>query len=46
MKKILFALVFTLSLNLNAQWKGTTSNDDQRTMMVDKKKKGKMLKKK
>ena len=34
MKKILFALVFTLSLNLNAQWKGTTSNDDQRTMMV------------
>ncbi len=34
MKKVLFTLALTLSMGLNAQWKGTTSNDDQRTMMV------------
>ena len=34
MKKLLFGLLFILSLGINAQWKGTTSNDDQRTMMV------------
>ena len=34
MKRILFGLVFALSVGLNAQWKGTTTNDDQRTMMV------------
>ena len=34
MKKVLFGLLFILSLGMNAQWKGTTSNDDQRTMMV------------
>ena len=34
MKNLIFGLLFILSLSLNAQWKGTTSNDDQRTMMV------------
>ena len=36
MKKILLTLLllFTLSISINAQWKGSTSNDDQRTMMI------------
>ena len=34
MKKLLLTLLFTFSISLNAQWKGTTSNDDQRTMMI------------
>ena len=35
MKKILLTLfLFTLSISVNAQWKGSTSNDDQRTMMI------------
>ena len=35
MKKIFQTLLlFTLSISINAQWKGSTSNDDQRTMMI------------
>ncbi|MDA8758443.1 hypothetical protein N9M92_06275 [Flavobacteriaceae bacterium] len=34
MKKTLLVLFTILSIGLNAQWKGTTSNDDQRTMMI------------
>ena len=35
MKKILLTLLlFALSISINAQWKGSTSNDDQRTMMI------------
>ena len=34
MKKILFILSFIFSIGLNAQWKGKTSNDDQKTMMI------------
>lgn len=34
MKNRLLLILLAASLGLNAQWKGTTSNDDQRTMMV------------
>ena len=34
MKRILLTLLITFSIGINAQWKGTTSNDDQRTMMI------------
>ena len=34
MKKILLTLLITFSISINAQWKGITSNDDQRTMMI------------
>ena len=34
MKKLLLLLFFVFSIGMNAQWKGTTSNDDQRTMMI------------
>mgnify|MGYP003302463539 CR=1 FL=1 len=34
MKKILFILLFIFSIGLNAQCKGKTSNDDQKTMMI------------
>ncbi len=34
MKKTLFILSFVISVSLNAQWKGKTSNDDQKTMMI------------
>ena len=33
-KYLLFGLAIVFSFGVNAQWKGTTSNDDQRTMMV------------
>ncbi len=34
MKKTLFILSTVISVSLNAQWKGKTSNDDQKTMMI------------
>ena len=34
MRKIIFVFAIAFSFGVNAQWKGTTSNDDQRTMMV------------
>ena len=34
MKKLLLGLLFVFSIGINAQWKGSTSNDDQRTMMI------------
>ena len=33
-KYLLFGLAIVFSFGVNAQWKGTTTNDDQRTMMV------------
>ena len=34
MKKLIFLLATLFTVLTNAQWKGTTSNDDQRTMMI------------
>ena len=33
-KYLLFGIAIVFSFGVNAQWKGTTTNDDQRTMMV------------
>ena len=33
-KILLTLLLFVITIIINAQWKGSTSNDDQRTMMI------------